>query len=284
MRRRGTVLAMACALDIAAVLRANDRVENSVNGDGSVSGFRIGNRRLSGLHRFIDTKLSPIGKIRPWRRKGKDIRKISAVGIDSGKITKKGNKKGVRQAKATVQAAALSFGTVVHSQIEEFVQHGTPVTNNVAKSALDILEKGRFLPAACEVRVCCIGLGIGTAVDLICFKRKRGKVCEENVDRTKVYLVEIKTGYDGTFNCGFGHLYHKGKRIAKYSPKTRTNIQLALTRAMFEATYPEIPVAGTFVLLLQSKGSTLSPSKLLIPDTPIGLAEMGTSSLQWKRQ
>lgn len=87
--------------------------------------------------------------------------------------------------------------------------------------------------------------GLATAIDMVC-------VDEEN----RWHLVELKTGYANVFTEHCSTLT-RVDRVMGDCPLNQAKIQLAITRHLFDKTFPEVPIGGMHVLNVNRLGTWL---------------------------
>lgn len=94
-------------------------------------------------------------------------------------------------------------------------------------------------PTAAQVAVGDASLFLGTRADVVCKKE------------SDVYLLEIKTGFANYLYRHTGSALKPPLQEFTDSPNNQHHLQLALTKHMYQQTYPDIAVKGCYVVYIR---------------------------------
>jgi len=88
----------------------------------------------------------------------------------------------------------LHLGTLVHSEVHEFVNHGLLARvrgggDQYTRTLFEMIDANGWLPVQAELPVLMHELGCATAIDLVCVARRTAQLV----------FIEIKTGYDNAW-------------------------------------------------------------------------------------
>ena len=145
------------------------------------------------------------------------------------------------------QGAALQLGNLVHKQIAETVLRGgipDEKCHPYVKHFFFSCHEMGLEPVACEIVVGSEKHGIATRMDILLRLKANKRVH---------YGGEVKTGCMPYYHRHSGHNLPVPFEDFKDSPYSQHQAQLTATRWMFENTYPELRLAGGYVIVLHDK-------------------------------
>lgn len=138
-------------------------------------------------------------------------------------------------------------GREVHQQLAEYVNHGRAswtARYGINCSAfvpriIDFLRSRNLVPLVGEFQDFFNGIGIGSAIDLLC----------RDTEHDGVALIELKVGGENGFEKSNDSLRAPASlRHNNNSPLTQARLQLLVYRAMITANYPYVRVTRCYVL------------------------------------
>jgi hypothetical protein len=167
--------------------------------------------------------------------------------------TKKLSKRGCKQNGGRGRFYGSIRGTEVHEQLADYIEcdlrHFTrrhPKKHGYTERLLNFIRYTmRWTPLCAEFPVFCEALGIGTAIDLICYAPTT----------QKVVLVEIKTGYAGYFTESDGPMHHALSHL-RCSPQCQAAVQL-LGGALLVMKHHEISPSALELYVVRVDDTTL---------------------------
>ena len=104
------------------------------------------------------------------------------------------------------------------------------------------MERCDYTPVATQVPVAHRCLDVGTLVDVVC---KNGQ--------QQYVILEVKTGFDNYYTSSNATMKAPFETMPN-CPQNQHHLQLAATRAMFQMTFPTLPIAGASLMRFHSGG------------------------------
>lgn len=237
------------------------------------------NQKLKGLHDTLARKFYPVGSchanIKKYRfNKGKTKHKLltaSGSGIAPPLTLRKAKNLGSRvdrQMKILVEKCGddplkLRYWTTFKRQrtLADFVEkEKKPLKKMEPYTAAGIqclLDHG-WMPVACQVPVGSAGHGLATAVDVKCRHVK---------DLSRTAIVEVKVGYDGSWEADTGQWLNKPLDNLRDSDRNKAHLQVACTALLDKATFHAKKLPEMYVLRIsRTQGAKLESLEPKIKD------------------
>lgn len=153
----------------------------------------------------------------------------------------------------------IQRGRLLHNQVRAYVNAGgeravkgmfggNKRDFSLAREFLESLHHFNLTPLKAEFADFYEYIALASSVDLLCL-HTNPKTGEDTLS-----LVEIKTGYENTFQDSTGPLKAPESLRAKYnnSPLTQAFLQLAFYRQMIQHHYPRIPIGPCYVIQVRA--------------------------------
>lgn len=127
-----------------------------------------------------------------------------------------------------------------------------------AAAALRCLLDNSWIPVACQLPVGSADHGLATAVDV---------VCKHATDASRVADIEVKTGYDRSWNADTGQCLQRPLEALKDSYRNKAHLQIACTALLHKASTRAKKLPEMYVLrVCRTQGASLEPIEPKIRD------------------
>jgi hypothetical protein len=249
------------------------------------------NQKLKGLHDILARKFYPEGSvhanIKHYRYKGKSKHKLlSASGSSvapplTPRRAKNLGSRVDRQMKILVEKCGddplkLRYWTTFKRErtLADYVEKSKkPLKRMEPYTAAGIrcLLDNSWMPVACQVPVGSAVHGLATAVDVECRHTK---------DKTRRAIVEVKVGYDGSWDADTGQRFSRPLEMLRDSDRNKAHLQVACTALLEKATFQRNKLAEMYVLRIsRTQGPSLES---LEPNIRSRLQEVANALVQSK--
>jgi len=144
----------------------------------------------------------------------------------------------------------MARGRLVDSEIQHWVEGTMPKgpkalerLHPFSRAFIALTRRLHLSPVASQVVVRDEKCNIATLVDFVFLNAKERSV-----------VVELKTGFEGYNDVSNGRMRAEFAHLTN-SPGNQHRVQLALTHAMFETTFPELGAADALLIRMTSTGA-----------------------------
>lgn len=213
-----------------------------VSTDDKVKSIRGLTKILKGA--FYPDYKPPSTRGRPTNGRGRNNR--------NNDIRRASGKQVLAERASDTRIRGLTLGTQVHAEVCDWAQtqkvsswkQKHPMPNAYTVAVIRALNALQLEPLAGEVAIFDESVPFATSIDLVCASAEGGKLV----------LVELKTGYEGYFTEGNGHMTKQPLTRYKNSPLNQAMLQCLIAAIVLEKKYGFSGCVSCIVLRVNVSG------------------------------